>query len=1033
MKSNTTTIQDEEFKKHQENELFGDINFLSLYKFFNKTKYENYFIFTNLKFAKLYNDEHVFYFYHKLFTFILKENDRELINKKITSTYEIFKSLQKYDKEKIFFNSKVYNKNKDYINEVKESNTLVFNLITEKITVFKGNNFMEVFKEGKLSKFPENWNLYFKTKEDNIIYYDSEARATLDSILFNLKYNNEKFYFFKITGPIGIGKSFYLYKFAKTSKNTIYINMKALFDIFKKGQTIQMKNILIKEFNQMIIKKDEYAKNINEIFQDKLNNDLTSLLNSLISYILKTIVFENDKLLLIFDQYKTKYFSENSLSTIQDLVFQMKDSPIRFVICSSINDDLVRTSCIKFWAKLINEKDNYYYLKKEYQLLYHYIPKLLDISEIKNEKIKNIDGVLKLILEHFNYVPKYINKFVNCDKDNFESELNKTEANIIKKLKEFYTENFSIQGEENIISKLVSLKKYLNKSLPLMELKNISSEFSFKYFLFRFYSGDKEIFILFNDINKITSFQIDYCFTFIKDIFDTLTLENQNKFFNDYDYINHTGSTIGGFFEISAIQGLKNSNILPKSTKNTLNIRVKKINEMCKYVPIIKDEVKNDIHLMSNEKKEENKNIIKEECYNPIPKNEDDNFFNLLNGDGKATYNKYGYKENKIEEIYEQITRDNKIFIYDENEELIAYSKYDKNLKKNKIFKVEKNSNNNENKNKKGNQIIIDEEKGEYNIIKKIIIENKNNYLHQFKNNSIYISQSFENAPIFDFGYLYGDYDNKIFLGFQMKAYNDNNNLSININKNNIIDNSKFLLLNSKYFLNVNIKEWHFYIVGLYFNEKNKAEANQIKTYSNNLIKYCKKNNIAIILYDPVTQIFYNSNKSKIINFLIPNELSSITPYFFYNDKIKKIMPSYLCKKTKRTINEEYKNFYLKIINKTELNEDDIKKYSINCEFFFNNIKKKYNINEIFYVDEIPLEGNIFPISDEPNSFVLFFKKNKNRKKKKSYFLIILTNEDGKIFYNSSESNLCLLKNNEILSLTVKIDMKKNCYLFKYN
>ena len=1033
MKSNTTTIQDEEFKKHQENELFGDINFLSLYKFFNKTKYENYFIFTNLKFAKLYNDEHVFYFYHKLFTFILKENDRELINKKITSTYEIFKSLQKYDKEKIFFNSKVYNKNKDYINEVKESNTLVFNLITEKITVFKGNNFMEVFKEGKLSKFPENWNLYFKTKEDNIIYYDSEARATLDSILFNLKYNNEKFYFFKITGPIGRGKSFYLYKFAKTSKNTVYINMKALYDIFKKGQIIQMKNILIKEFNQMIIKKDEYAKNINEIFQDKLNNDLTSLLNSLISYILKTIAFENDKLLLIFDQYKTKYFSENSLNTIQDLVFQMKDSPIRFVICSSINDDLVRTSCIKFWAKLINEKDNYYYLKKEYQLLYHYIPKLLDISEIKNKKIKNIDGVLKLILEHFNYVPKYINKFVNCDKDNIESKLNKTEVNIIKKLKEFYSENFSIQGEENIINKLVSLKKYLNKSLPLMELKNISSEFSFKYFLFRFYSGDKEIFILFNDINKITSFQIDYCFTFIKDIFDTLTLENQNKFFNDYDYINHTGSTIGGFFEISAIQGLKNSNILPKSTKNTLNIRVKKINEMCKYVPIIKDEIKNGIHLMSNEKKEDNKNIIKEEFYNSIPKNEDGNFFNLLNGDGKATYNKYGYKENKIEEIYEQITRDNKIFIYDENEELIAYSKYDKNLKKNKIFKVEKNSNNNENKNKKGNQIIIDEEKGEYNIIKKIIIENKNNYLHQFKNNSIYISQSFENAPIFDFGYLYGDYDNKIFLGFQMKAYNDNNNLSININKNNIIDNSKFLLLNSKYFLNVNIKEWHFYIVGLYFNEKNKAEANQIKTYSNNLIKYCKKNNIEIILYDPITQVFYDSNKNKIINFLIPNELSSITPYFFYNYKIKKIMPSYLCKKTKRTINEEYKNFYLKIINKTELNEDDIKKYSINCEFFFNNIKKKYNINEIFYVDEIPLEGNIFPISDEPNSFVLFFKKNKNRKKKKSYFLIILTNEDGKIFYNSSESNLCLLKNNEILSLTVKIDMKKNCYLFKYN
>ena len=266
-----------------------------------------------------------------------------------------------------------------------------------------------------------------------------------------------------------------------------------------------------------------------------------------------------------------------------------------------------------------------------------------------------------------------------------------------------------------------------------------------------------------------------------------------------------------------------------------------------------------------------------------------------------------------------------------------------------------------------------------------------------------------------------------------MKAYNDNNNLSININKNNIIDNSKFLLLNSKYFLNVNIKEWHFYIVGLYFNEKNKAQPNQIKTYSNNLIKYCKKNNIDIILYDPITQVFYDSNKNKIINFLIPNELSSITPYFFYNYKIKKIMPSYLCKKTKRTINEEYKNFYLKIINKTELNEDDIKKYSINCEFFFNTIKKKYNINEIFYVDEIPLEGNIFPISDEPNSFVLFFKKNKNRKKKKSYFLIILTNEDGNIFYNSSESNLCLLKNNEILSLTVKIDKKKNCYLFKYN
>ena len=141
-----------------------------------------------------------------------------------------------------------------------------------------------------------------------------------------------------------------------------------------------------------------------------------------------------------------------------------------------------------------------------------------------------------------------------------------------------------------------------------------------------------------------------------------------------------------------------------------------------------------------------------------------------------------------------------------------------------------------------------------------IHIKNKN---HDIKDQNILIKQERENAKIYDLAYLYGPSKSKIFIGFQMKSYRDYiKRRSFKLNKKEIIKKSKQLLLNSEFLLGVEIIEWHYVVIGLYFNEQN-SKKYEVPNYSENLLNFCQNNNFELILYDPIQEVFYDSNKKK--------------------------------------------------------------------------------------------------------------------------------------------------------------------------
>ena len=142
---------------------------------------------------------------------------------------------------------------------------------------------------------------------------------------------------------------------------------------------------------------------------------------------------------------------------------------------------------------------------------------------------------------------------------------------------------------------------------------------------------------------------------------------------------------------------------------------------------------------------------------------------------------------------------------------------------------------------------------------------------HFLKDKNILITQYYENAPSFDLGYLYGEDDKKVFLGFQMKSYKDyfDNNRTFPISRETILKQSQLLFFNSKLLLELFIVQLNYVIVGLYF--KNETNLKENISYSEDLIQFCKKNKFKLLLYDPFEKKFLDNNKNYINEIRIPD------------------------------------------------------------------------------------------------------------------------------------------------------------------
>ena len=332
------------------------------------------------------------------------------------------------------------------------------------------------------------------------------------------------------------------------------------------------------------------------------------------------------------------------------------------------------------------------------------------------------------------------------------------------------------------------------------------------------------------------------------------------------------------------------------------------------------------------------------------------------------------------------------------------------------------------------NQIQYDDK------INHIYIENDKDQLLSFKDDEIFITQSIENSPIFDLAYLYGKGDKKIFVGFKMKAYKDQEKeINLNIKKEDIKEKISKLLINSEFFLGIKIVEFHYFIVGLYIEENlnniyNNNNYNEIKKYSYDLNEYCKKNELEIILYNPINKKFYDSSKnlSQHINFTDNSNLFKCVQ----KNKIEYLInKKYLYEKRKEEIDLEFQEFYNTLNKGKEFNNNE---YQTNLSLFTTKLKSRLKINGISFLEKANFKdlGNILP-TPTVNTFNIFFKKDQvlvenNFEDLKSF--VIIMNKDGKYFKDEMvEKEVREMKIDNWLKEFSNINSDLEFYRFKFD
>lgn len=316
---------------------------------------------------------------------------------------------------------------------------------------------------------------------------------------------------------------------------------------------------------------------------------------------------------------------------------------------------------------------------------------------------------------------------------------------------------------------------------------------------------------------------------------------------------------------------------------------------------------------------------------------------------------------------------------------------------------------------------------------------------------SVFINQKNQRGKTLDLAYVYGEKNAKIFIGFQMKAYDEelSHDCKFNSTKDNLKNALQPMLVNIKYLMGMNIKSWHYVVIILL--DKRKEEGKQ---YFKKIVKTCINNGLEYIFYEPFENKFYNRYLENITKF-IPNQFSNL------DNSIETILPinimdliemeKYMNNFNNYMINNNYNNTnYIEkgltslIIKKrkrtqsatlTSKIENDEIKNALNS--ILGNIKIKFYFNCIKFVGEyqflknttsipIPKIGYFFLIpSIEKDIYFIAF----NKEREDKYFEYIIDYELDSL---DLPKNLEIIKEVEANYIISKIDMKEKFYVFSY-
>ena len=778
-------------------------------------------IYSNNNIHSLYhkNDEVKFFFSEKKYILnIVCSTNNISLKYDIYSTYEINKIIQDMKIDNLFFQNHKYNKNINYF-QLGENNIITFYYdVEENIELPEISKNIGIFLL-KRSIYPyeltSNYNLYFGDDiNSKINYFFSEEKDNLNFVIEKCFENNK---IFRFTGPRGIGKSFFLLFYSRIRYNCIYINIKCWKDLIKNKKYNKIKNILTEEFMRVKLTIEQITL-YNDFMKNIKDFNINDIINDLIDFLLEKIKIE--KITIILDQFKCEIDDA-------DKFFEKKLKGIKIIICSIINDKYIRNSCMEYFVNINKNKINY--------KNFIYISKLHNGNQLQNNKIYS----------YFNNIPKYISRLKQCNTiEKYEYEIGEINKRITKNIKEFY--NKENDYNENYTENLIKIENNLNVFKNISELKELLSIYPLKYFIITLYYDKNEdscfdIINIMDEINTVKYFKINYLFPYLEEIIESLKFEEQEKFFTDGLFVNHTGSTIGGFFELIANEYIKKNKIKLPEGGNHYELRVDRICDMTEIKPKLFECIKN--MLSENEKKLSDKEDIRM----VIESDDKENmaYDKLIDSSKQAYENLFIFNGNNISHIIENyIGRFNRITI-----------KVKGDIKYEHIKKTNEAENEN-NEIKNSLEENINEKKNINNKIINIINEN-----FELKDKNLLVMQTIENAAVYDLAYIYGPSKKKIFLGFQMKTYKDYNkkNRTFSIYKDKVIDKSCQLLLNSKYLLDINIIEWHYIVVGIYFSKEDLIKFNEYRNYSECLINHCKSNNLELILFDPINKKFLDS------------------------------------------------------------------------------------------------------------------------------------------------------------------------------
>ena len=1089
---------EQKFKEHLSNVTFKfekmEYKFEKLYEFLRKFEFPDKSFVIDISPDKniysLFNTGNIqkcFYFYTHLFDlelYDIKKGQKE--NKKVCSTYEIYNIIN--EKNAIFFygNEKVNNK---YICPLMiKNNKITLNYYTEKIDEIKFQDYIydynkeknfepKIFDNNFFSYFPEL--KYLEKNEVKIKYIETTKRYYLKTyILQYLQFNK----IIKLTGPSGIGKSFFLLCFSRTGHNILYLNIAALIYLFNNKRMIELINMIITELNRLKLCEENYEE-LNKYFKNLKIVDLNSIMEDLINYFLEKKI----EVIIIMDQFKTNYF--NSWKNLEDL-FNKPQSKIYLIICSSINDDNIRDSVCTNINNFIKREEN---IKDEIEEKpvkkvseYFYISNLFDKESLvllyNSEENFKIDENKKIIYELFDNIPKYVFKIKK--EDNTTNVITKINENIINKFVEFYKLQ---KGDIKLKLKLSSLRRYIGHEFPIGKFNEIISNFTLKYFILKFYTKEGEVDFIREEI-PIISFKIDYAFSYISEIIEEMAIESNDSFFDDGIYKEHTGSTIGGYFELIVIDKIKKKNILTLPNNNyEYIIRVDKINEMNVITMKMSNLIDNNLELLKEINSKENnrnynnteKEIIKENNIdisfinnNIKPKNNND-----MNNDNVNINNKKSFEEEKSEkdEKFKEVinmktiennkednltndintNNENSIKPSDlgndnkqNNDDIFSY-KIHRPFEQSEIVRFEsnylvQNSSISEIKNSfikendvrfydKSNNLLMSSKLFETNKnkgnIKKIHTKEINNIFnnyHFLKDKNILVTQYYENAAAFDFAYLCGKKEEKIFIGFQVKSYRDYyEKRNFPISREKILEQMKVFLFNSKNLLDVDIIQINYIVIGLYFKNENNLKENV--TYSEDLINYCNKNRFKLILYDPFEKMFLDQDKNYIKEIKIPDkymnllEEEEIQPFAEIIDSTN----NFLKRKTNRELEIE-----LMELNKNVKKSNDNEKLTISIIMsFVDNLKKELHVNKLKYAGSCKII-NSYKLMVPKNNFLFLFHKNNYKEKEGLDKLNAFIQKENQLYVYDFETKM-EIRCDFTFSYFNLFDLKKKYYIFK--